>query len=113
MMSLLFAIWSIIVCHMKSGVCLKWTLWKRTESPLLTFEIEPTRHWTSWDEKWDEDGQADNDKPETINGWDQHPGWDEIVTFNEENLNPKNPLIQRTPILTDGMLKNGTSNNKI
>ena len=81
----------IIICYMKTGVYLKWTLWKRTESPLLTFEIEPTRHWTSWDEKWEKDDQAENDESETIYGWDQHPGWDEIAAFNEENLNLENP----------------------
>ena len=67
MMTLLFAIWSIIICHMKTGVYLKWTLWERNESPLLFFKIEPTRHWTSWDEKWEEEEQAGNDEPEANN----------------------------------------------
>ena len=82
MMSLLFAIWSIIVCHMKTGVYLKWTLWKKIESPLLTFEIEPTRHWTSWDKKWDKDDQAEPDEPETpeepnFEGWNAEE-WDQL-----------------------------------
>ena len=67
MMSLLFAIWSIIICYMKTGVHLKWALWEKNELPLLTFEIEPTRHWTSWDDKWEEDEQAENDEPEADN----------------------------------------------
>ena len=67
MMTLLFTIWSIIICYMKTGVYLKWTLWKKNESPLLTFEIEPTRHWTFWDDKWKEDKQAENDEPEANN----------------------------------------------
>ena len=76
---------------MKTGVYLKWTLWKRIESPLLTFEIEPTRHWTSWDEKWDENNQAEQDEPETIYGWNETPAWDEITAFNDDHLNPENP----------------------
>ena len=93
MMSLLFAIWSIIVCYMNTGVCLKWTLWEKIRSPLLTFEIEPTKHWTSWDEKWEEDDQAEDDEPENDNviGWNDAPGWDEIAAFNDEHLNPENP----------------------
>ena len=89
-MSLLFAIWSIIICHMKTGVYLQWTLWKMIESPLLTFEIEPTRHWTSGDEKWDENDQAEQDKPETIYGWNETPAWDKIAVFNDDHLNPEN-----------------------
>ena len=75
MMTLLLAIWSIIICHMKTRVYLKWTLWEKNESPLLTFEIEPTRHWMSWDEKWEEDEQAENDEPEADNiiGWNDAP----------------------------------------
>ena len=90
MMSLLFAIWSIIVCHMKTGVYLKWTLWQKIESPLLTFERELTRHWTSWDEKWDEDDQAENDGSEANNivGWNNTSGWDETTAFNDDHLNP-------------------------
>ena len=78
---------------MKTGVYLKWTLWERNESPLLSFEIEPTRHWTSWDEKWEEDKQAGNDEPEANNiiGWNDTPGWDEIAAFNDNHLNPENP----------------------
>ena len=93
MMSLLFAIWSIIICHMKTGVYLKWTLWDKNESPLLSFEIEPTRHWTSWDEEWEKDNQAENDEPEADNftGWNDAPGWDEIAAFNDDHLNPENP----------------------
>ena len=93
MMSLLFAIWSIIICHMKTGVYLKWTLWKNIKSPLLTFEIEPTRHWVSWDEKWDEADQAENDEPEADNiiGWNDAPGRDEIAAFNDNHLNLENP----------------------
>ena len=91
MMSLLFAIWSIIVCYMKTRVYLKWTLWKKIGSPLLTFEIEPTRHWTSWDEKWDEDDQAENDEPETIYGWNETPAWDQTAAFNDDHLNPEEP----------------------
>ena len=90
MMSLLFAIWSLIACYQKTGVILKWTLWMKTESPLFTFEIEPTRHWTSWYTEWKEEEQAENDEPETIYGWDDAPGWDEITAFNNENLNPEN-----------------------
>ena len=90
MMSLLFAIWSLIACYLKTGVFLKWTLWIKTESPLFTFEIEPTRHWTFWDEKWEEEEQAENEEPETIHGWDETPAWDEITAFNNENLNPEN-----------------------
>ena len=67
MMLLLFAIWSIIICHMKTGVYLKWTLWEKNEFPLLSFEIEPTRHWTSWNEKWEKDDRAENDEPEADN----------------------------------------------
>ena len=92
-MSLLFAIWSIIICHMKTRVYLKWTLWEKNESPLLSFEIEPTRHWTSWDEEWEKDNQAENDEPEADNfiGWNDAPGWDEIAAFNDNHLNPENP----------------------
>ena len=90
MTSLLFAIWSIIVCYMKTGVYLKWTLWEKIGSPLLTFEIEPTRHWTSWDEKWDDEDQAEDDEPENNNVIGA-PGWDEIAAFNDEHLNPENP----------------------
>ena len=90
-MSLLFAIWSIIICYMKTRVYLKWTLWEKIGSPLLTFEIKPTRHWTSWDEKWDEDDQTDENEPETIYGWNETPAWDEIATFNDDHLNPENP----------------------
>ena len=72
---------------------LKWTLWERNESPLVTFEIEPTRHWTSWDDKWEEDEQAENKEPEAVDtyGWNDIPGWNEITAFNDENLNPENP----------------------
>ena len=76
---------------MKTRVYLKWTLWEKNESPLFTFEIEPTRHWTSWDDKWEEDKQAENEEPETIYGWDETPAWDEIAAFNDQNLNPENP----------------------
>ena len=76
---------------MKTRVYLKWTLWKKIESPLLTFEIEPTRHWTSWDEKWDNNDQAENDEQETIYGWNETPAWDEIAAFNDDHLNPENP----------------------
>ena len=77
MISLLFAIWSLIACYLKTGVYLKWTLWKKTESPLFTFKIEPTRHWRSWDGKWEEDEQAENEEPEADNtyGWNDAPGW--------------------------------------
>ena len=71
MMSLLFALWSIIICYMKTGVYLKWTLWEKNESPLLTFEIEPTRYWTSWDNKWEEDEQAENNEPDTKSDTDE------------------------------------------
>ena len=93
MMSLLFAIWSTIICYMKTGVYLKWTLWKKTETPLFTFEIEPTRHWKFWDNKWEEDEQADNEEPEAdVNyDWNNVPGWDTIAAFNDENLNLENP----------------------
>ena len=91
MMSLLFAIWSIIACYMKTGVYLKWTLWEKIRSPLLTFEIEPTRHWTSWNEKWDEDDQAEHDKPETTYGWNETPAWNETTAFNDDHLNPEEP----------------------
>ena len=91
MMSLLFAIWSIIVCYMKTGVYLKWTLWEKIGSPFLPFEIEPTRYWTSWDEKWDEDDQTDNNKPETINGWNETPAWEKTAAFNDDHLNLEDP----------------------
>ena len=84
MTSLLLAIWSIIICHMKTGVYLKWTLWEKFGSPLLTFEIEPTRHWSSWDEKWDEDEQVEPDSPETIDGWDQALAWGQISNFDND-----------------------------
>ena len=60
---------------------------------LLTFEIEPTRHWTSWDDKWKEDEQAENDEPEADNiiGWNNAPGWDEIAAFNDNHLVLQNP----------------------
>ena len=74
MMSLLFTIWSLIACYLKTRVFLKWTLWIKTESPLFTFKIEPTRHWTSWDEKWEEDEQAENEELDTIQGWNDAPG---------------------------------------
>ena len=92
-MSLLFAIWSLIACYLKTRVLLRWTLWIKTKSPLFTFEIKLTRHWTSWDDKWEEEEQAENEEPETIHGWDDALGWDEITTFNDENLNPENPNI--------------------
>ena len=78
---------------MKTGVYLKWILWKKIESPLLTFEIRPTRHWTSWDEKWDEDDQTENDEPEANNivGWNNTSGWDETSVFNDDHLNPEEP----------------------
>ena len=82
--SLLFAIWSSIICYMKTGVYLRWTLWERLGSPLLTFEIEPTRHWSSWDEKWNEDEEAEPDSPDTVNGWDQAPAWDQISNFDND-----------------------------
>ena len=93
---------------MKTGVYLKWTLWKRIEFPLLTFEIEPTRHWTSWDEKWDEDDQAEHDESEAndIIGWNNTPGWMRPL------LSTMTISIWKTLILMDGMLKNGTSYNK-
>ena len=87
MTSLLFAIWSIIVCYIKTGVCLKWTLWEKIGSPLLTFEIEPTKHWESWDEKWNEDDQTA--EPETINGWNEAPVWDQVANFDNDHLNPE------------------------
>ena len=83
MTSLLVAIWSIIVCYMKTGVCLKWTLWKKIGSPLLTFEIEPTKYWKSWDEEWDEDEQATD--PETIDGWNAAPAWNQVDNFDNEH----------------------------
>ena len=91
MMTLLFTIWSLIACYLKTRVYLKWTLWRRTESPLLTFKIEPTKHWTSWNNKWEEDEQTENEETETIHGWNEIPEWDEITAFNDENLNPENP----------------------
>ena len=91
MMSLLLTIWSIIVCYMKTGVYLKWTLWEKIGSPLLTFEIEPTRHWTSWDEKWDEDDQTDDNEPETVYGWNETPAWDQTAAFNDDYLNLEEP----------------------
>ena len=77
MTSLLLAVWSITICHMKTGVDLKWTLWEKIGSPLLTFEIEPTRHWTSWEEKWNEEDQTDSDEPQVnhIQTWSDTPGW--------------------------------------
>ena len=87
MTSLLFAIWSIIVCYMKTGVCLKWTLWEKIGSPLLTFEIEPTKHWESWDKKWNEDDQTA--EPETIDGWNETPVWDQVANFDDDHLNPE------------------------
>ena len=94
MMSLLFVIWSIVTCYMKTGVCLKWTLWEKIGSPLLTFEIEPTRYWKSWDEKWDEDDQADDNEPETIDGWNATPAWDQVDNFDDDHLNPEEPATE-------------------
>ena len=91
MTSLLFAIWSIIICYMKTRVCLKWTLWKKIRSPLLTFEIESTRYWKSWDEKWDENDQTDDNEPETIDGWNETPAWDQVANFDNDHLNPEEP----------------------
>ena len=85
MTSLLFTIWSIIVCYMKTGVCLKWTLWEKIRSPLLTFKIEPTRYWKSWDEEWDEDEQTA--EPETIDGWNEAPAWEQVDNFDNDHLN--------------------------
>ena len=85
MMSLLLAIWSTIVCYMKTGVCLKWTLWEKIGSPLLTFKIEPTKHWESWDEKWNEDDQTA--EPETIDGWNEAPVWDQVDHFDNDHPN--------------------------
>ena len=78
---------------MKTGVYLKWTLWKKIESPFLTFKIEPTRHWTSWNKKWDEDDQAETDGLEAndIVGWNNTSGWDETTAFNDNHLNPEEP----------------------
>ena len=78
---------------MKTRVYLKRTLWKKTETPLFTFEIEPMRYWKSWDNKWVEDEQAENEKPETNTNyhWNNVPGWDEITAFNNEHLNPEGP----------------------
>ena len=91
---LLFAIWSIIVRYMKTGVCLKWTLWEKIGLPLLIFKIEPTRYWKSWDAKWDEDDQADNNKPETIDGWNETPAWDQVDNFDNNHLNPEEPNLE-------------------
>ena len=91
MMSLLLAIWSIIICHMKTRVYLKWTLWKKIRSPLLTFEIEPTKHWVSWDKKWDQDDQTEPDEPEMINGWNETPAWDQIANFDDDHINLEEP----------------------
>ena len=90
MMSLLLAVWSIIICHMKTGVYLKWTLWEKIRSPLLIFEIEPTRHWTSWEKKWDEDEQAESNEPQAdrIPNWNDTPGWDvEMVNSDADEWN--------------------------
>ena len=84
MTSLLLAIWSAVICYMKTGVYLKWTLWEKVGSPLLIFEIEPTRHWSSWDEKWDEDDKAELDSPDTIDSWNQAPAWDQISNFDDD-----------------------------
>ena len=86
--SLLFAIWSIIICYMKTGVYLKWTLWEKIGTPLLIFKIEPTRHWTSWDEKWNKDDQTDDNEPY---GWNETPAWEETTAFNDDHLNPEEP----------------------
>ena len=94
MTSLLFAIWWTIICYMKTGVCLKWTLWEKIGSPLLTFEIEPTKHWNSWDENWDADDQTDNNELETIDGWNEMPAWDEIPNFDDAHLNPEEPNLE-------------------
>ena len=93
-MLLLFTIWSIIICYMKTGVCLKWTLWEKIGSPLPTFKIEPTRYWKSWDEKWDDDGQADDDEPETIDGWNETPAWDQVANFDNDHLNLEEPNVE-------------------
>ena len=47
----------------------------------------------SWDEKWDNDDQAENDEPETIYGWNETPAWEEITTFNNNYLNLKEPNV--------------------
>ena len=92
MMSLLFAIWSLIACYLKTRVYLKWTLWEKLETPLFTFEIKSTRYWKFWDTEWEEDEQADNEELEAIDNhnWNDAPGWDEIAAFNDENLNLDN-----------------------
>ena len=92
MTSLLFAIWLIIVCYMKTGVCLKWTLWEKIGLPLLTFKIEPTRYWKSWDKKWNEDDQTA--EPETIDGWNETPVWDQVDNFDDHHLNPEEPTAE-------------------
>ena len=47
----------------------------------------------SWDNKWEEDEQAENNEPDTDNiiGWNDTPGWDEITAFNNNHLAPENP----------------------
>ena len=47
----------------------------------------------SWDEKWEEDEQAENDEPEADNiiGWNDAPWWDEITAFNDDHLALENP----------------------
>ena len=94
MTSLLFAFWSIIVCYMKTRVCLKWTLWEKIGSPLLTFEIEPTRYWKSWGEKWNEDDQTNDNEPGTIDGWNETPAWDQVANFDDNHLNLEEPTAE-------------------
>ena len=82
---------------MKTGVYLKWTLWKNIETPLFTFEMESTRYWKSWDDEWKEAEQAENGKPEVDNNynWNNASGWDRIAAFNDKNLNPENPDLDK------------------
>ena len=97
MMSLLLAIWLIIICHMKTGVYLKWTLWEKIGSPLLTFEIEPTRHWTSWEERWNKEDQTENDAPQAdqIPSWSDTPGWDQELVDADDDWNAEEWDVQQ------------------
>ena len=44
-----------------------------------------------WDEKWDEDDQANDNELETIDGWNKTPAWDQVANFDDNHLNLEDP----------------------